>query len=241
MEKYIRQAVLLSIEFLQKAVEYYERPSWKRVLEAITHPSAVWLDGAVADIKTATAEIEKERDTLNSQSLHNVKMLAEKNRQDAERTQAQLTKLEERVSDQDERTRKERLKSYREISKVAQKDAKKELDQNLETLEECFKHHGGLRAFQKAELEGDSSYRAWLEAEESEMLLLYGKTRVPVGDYCWLSPAIQSVYQQLTSANGSGVATYLCRQPVGGREIGARNIIDNTVYQLIEGMNSIVI
>ncbi len=72
MGKYIAEAYRLGIEFAREAALYYSRPTYQRVLEAVTKPPQLGIDTKIAAITNAMTEIEKESRTLNSQRLHQV-------------------------------------------------------------------------------------------------------------------------------------------------------------------------
>ena len=72
MKQYIAEAYGLGIEFAREATLYCSRPTYQRVLEAITKPPQLGIDTEIAAIMAAMTEIEKESRTLNSQRLHQV-------------------------------------------------------------------------------------------------------------------------------------------------------------------------
>lgn len=72
MKSYIADAYRLGIQFSREATLYYSRPTYRRVLEAITKPPQVAIDQKVSAITDAMTQIEKERDTLDSQRLYDV-------------------------------------------------------------------------------------------------------------------------------------------------------------------------
>ena len=53
-----------------EATRYYSRPTYKRVVEAITKPPSLGIDIKVSEITKAMIEIQKERETLDSQRIY---------------------------------------------------------------------------------------------------------------------------------------------------------------------------
>ena len=72
MKKYIADAYKLGLEFAMEATRYYSRPTYRRVLEAFTKPPNLGINVKVSEITNAMAEIQKERDTLDSQRIFEV-------------------------------------------------------------------------------------------------------------------------------------------------------------------------
>lgn len=72
MKTYIADAYKLGIEFARVVTLYFSRPTYQRVLEAITKPPQLDIDLKIAAITKAITEIEKERATLDSQRLFQV-------------------------------------------------------------------------------------------------------------------------------------------------------------------------
>ena len=72
MRKYIVEAYRLGIEFARDATLYYKRPTYWRVLEAITKPPQLDLNIRISAVTNVMTEIEKESHTLNSKRLHEV-------------------------------------------------------------------------------------------------------------------------------------------------------------------------
>ena len=72
MKTYIADAYKLGIEFASEVTLYFSRPTYRRVLEAITKPPQLDIDLKIAAITKAITEIEKERVTLDSQRLFQV-------------------------------------------------------------------------------------------------------------------------------------------------------------------------
>ena len=72
MKIYIAEAYRLGIEFAREVTLYYSRPTYRRLLEAVTKPPQLFIDQKLSEITTAITEIEKERATLDSQRLFQV-------------------------------------------------------------------------------------------------------------------------------------------------------------------------
>ena len=73
MQDLICDAFVESILFLRWATRYYAQKSWHRVTEAFIKPPKIELDQLTANIARAVAEIEKERDALDSKRLFEVR------------------------------------------------------------------------------------------------------------------------------------------------------------------------
>ena len=69
---YIREAFDLGIRFAKLATTYYSRASWRRVLGAVTEPPNIKFQKIQGEIASAVAEVEKERDHLNTERLKDV-------------------------------------------------------------------------------------------------------------------------------------------------------------------------
>ena len=72
MQRLVCDAFVESILFLRWATKYYAKRTWRRVLEALTKPPSLELDQSTAKIARTVAEIEKERDALDSKRLFEV-------------------------------------------------------------------------------------------------------------------------------------------------------------------------
>ena len=72
MKTYIADAYRLGIELAREVTLYYSRSTYRRFLEAVTKPPQLFIDRKLSEITNAITEIEKERDTLDSQRLFQV-------------------------------------------------------------------------------------------------------------------------------------------------------------------------
>ena len=72
MKEYIARAYKLGIDFTREVTIYYSRPTYRRVVEAVTKPPQLGIDIKISEITEAITEIEKERATLDSLRLFQV-------------------------------------------------------------------------------------------------------------------------------------------------------------------------
>lgn len=72
MKRATAEAYSLCVDFAQEVTVYYSRPTYRRVLEAITKPPQLGIDTKIAAITDAMTEINKERATLDSKRLRQV-------------------------------------------------------------------------------------------------------------------------------------------------------------------------
>ncbi len=77
MKTYIADAYKLGVEFAREVTSYYQRSTYRRILEAITKPPQLFIDIKISEITSAITEIEKERATLDSQRLYHVQQCIE--------------------------------------------------------------------------------------------------------------------------------------------------------------------
>ena len=82
MKRYIAEAYWLGIGFVREATLYYARPTYRRVLEAITKPPQLDIDIKISAITVAMTEIDKERAILDSKRLYEVQQGVERVRHD---------------------------------------------------------------------------------------------------------------------------------------------------------------
>ena len=82
MKRYIAEAYWLGIGFAREATLYYARPTYRRVLEAITKPPQLDIDIKISAITVAMTEIDKERAILDSKRLYEVQQGVERVRDD---------------------------------------------------------------------------------------------------------------------------------------------------------------
>ena len=66
MKEYIARAYKLGINFTREVTIYYSRPTYRRVVKAVTKPPQLDINIKISEITEAITEIEKERATLNS-------------------------------------------------------------------------------------------------------------------------------------------------------------------------------
>ena len=77
MKTYIADAYKLGVEFAREVTSYYQRSTYRRMLEAVTKPPQLFIDIKISEITSAITEIEKERATLDSQRLYHVQQRIE--------------------------------------------------------------------------------------------------------------------------------------------------------------------
>ena len=164
LDEYIREAASLGIVFMQKAIRYYQQPSWKRVLESLTKPPGIF-DDLVVKISEAISEIAKECSTLNKKSVAAIRQMTEENRVDVRTLGADVKALAERVSNQDNRTRNEKLQKYRDMLRTKHKEQSLELDQYQEQLNIAFKNLRKRTDFNFERLQEASKYESWLHSQ----------------------------------------------------------------------------
>ena len=72
MKSYIADAYRLGIEFAREATLYYSRPAYRRLWEALSKPPQLTIDQKTSAITEAMTQIEKERDTPDSQRMYDI-------------------------------------------------------------------------------------------------------------------------------------------------------------------------
>lgn len=97
MKEYIVEAFRLGIEFSREATLYYSRPTYRRLIQAITRPPQIGIEKQTADITAAMTQIEKERDSLDSQRLLDVQVKVDKMSQKVESVDARIMHLANQV------------------------------------------------------------------------------------------------------------------------------------------------
>ena len=228
LDEYVKEAVLLGIAFMQRAIQYYQQSSWRRVLQALTRPPDIELDKLVGGITEAITEIFNECNMLDSKRLAAIEQLSEENK-------TKVQALTECVSNQDSRSRNEKLGKYRAVLGARQKTKSLELDTYQGKLDEAFHNLRRWAPFQFVHLQEADQYHSWINSRQSSFLLLCGKTKKHNGDCCRWSPALKAIYGQISQNEEIGIGTYLCQpERWSNGEVSAVQVLQDLIYQLLE-------
>ena len=253
MKTYIAEAYKLGIEFAREVTVYYSRSTYRRLYEAITQPPQLGIDLKISAITSAITEIEKERDTLDSQRLFQVQRRVEdvKKGVDEVRDGVEGKEMISRISSVADllnsfsashvQTERRHLGLLREkLLPVGSGDPKDMLVQYSSEVGAVFRNIQRLQSFTFDRLEQEENYRAWSSSRASCMMLLHGKTAVTKTGYSWLSPAIFHGIAQLRAQNRLAIF-YLCQdQSFMEKDVPAHVVLSGLILQLLDAKTSIL-
>lgn len=241
MKTYIADAYKLGIEFAREVTLYFSRPTYRRVLEAITKPPQLDIDLKIAAITKAITEIEKERATLDSQRLFQVQRRIEEVKNGVDKVSDGVDEVRNGVETshmQNERRLLGLLKEKLFVQK--NRDHNDLLAQYSSEVGAAFRNIQRLQTFNFDRLMQEESYSAWNHSSASGMMLLHGRTALTKTDYSWLSPAIFQLIAQCR-AQKRLVIFHLCQdQAFMEKNIPAHALLSSLISQLLDARISIL-
>ena len=252
MKGYIAEAYKLGIEFAREATLYYSRPTYRRVLEAVTKPPQLGIDTKISAITAAMTEIEKESRTLNSQRLHYVQQRVDEvqrevhsiktnteGRQNLLNTLPLVEVLTGALASQVHEDRR-MLGILKSQLLPDSHDPNDTLSRYSSEVRQSFRNPGRLNLLNVDQLMQEPIFKQWENSRKSSMMLLQGRTAITPPDYSWLSPVTFRLIDLYRTQNCL-VIFHCCHDRVFmERDTPAHVVVSSLVYQVLDAQSSVL-
>ncbi|KAF9870784.1 hypothetical protein CkaCkLH20_11683 [Colletotrichum karsti] len=220
MSMYITTVFKLGIEFMQEAISHYSRPTWRRLWDAVVRPPFL-LNRKVSEISAAMIQIEKERDTLLTKSVHVLHIKMDHMTENVAQLQGDL----DQIHTNDEKKRLVTLRSEL-LRYLIQPN--KTVDDYSRLLNGAFDLPPGLPRFGADQVMQEKAYAAWKNSRSNCMLVV---TAIEVASALKREASIDAAY------GGVAVVDLYCQKAdfmTDKDQATSLGVVVSLLFQLLE-------